>query len=340
MTLVSIYATVYNNAYVIEESIRSLARSIPLFAERYEVVVVDNYSTDGTWEILLKLRREFPNIRVYRAKCSRGKGRDIALRLCRGDYVAYVDLDCVFGSSFGEYIDKLSRICVKGEVWIPHAFAKRETMIEQVGGWRDLNYGEDWELFARVVESGAVLKRLCAYVEVLNVRTHKNKAGERRYSSSIASYISRRIKSVVDCVRGWRIGPCYAIYELRTFGLSASRVALALASIFLGARRKCEDLAKCVVYRSETLILPEDLGLDRERLFAYWENISLSIRCAAKNISRLLAKAKDARAIILTDVDSIAVFRDPKYLKRAIRVRLLSAMKRSRARLLHANLGS
>ena len=80
MPLISIYGTVLNNGYVIEESIRSLAGVLPNFSERYELVIVDNYSTDGTWEKLLRLKREFKNLRLFRNKCSRSRGRDLALK--------------------------------------------------------------------------------------------------------------------------------------------------------------------------------------------------------------------------------------------------------------------
>jgi len=70
MPLISIYATVYNNAYIVEQSITSLIKALPNFEENYELVIVDNFSTDGTWEKLQKLKRPHPNIRLYRYRCS------------------------------------------------------------------------------------------------------------------------------------------------------------------------------------------------------------------------------------------------------------------------------
>ncbi len=72
MSRTCLYGTVYNNASTVEKCIESVWRP------GYEVVVVDNYSTDGTWEKLLELRRDF-NLKVYRYRCSRGLGRHIAL---------------------------------------------------------------------------------------------------------------------------------------------------------------------------------------------------------------------------------------------------------------------
>ena len=57
MTNICVYGTVFNNAGTVEESIRSV------WKPEYENVIVDNYSTDGTWEKLLELKKEF-NLRL------------------------------------------------------------------------------------------------------------------------------------------------------------------------------------------------------------------------------------------------------------------------------------
>ncbi|MGC9012471.1 glycosyltransferase family 2 protein, partial [Thermogladius sp.] len=75
MADVCVYGTVFNNARYVEESIKSVYRP------NYTIVVVDSYSTDGTWEKLLELKRDF-NLKLYRYKSSRGLGRQIALRKC------------------------------------------------------------------------------------------------------------------------------------------------------------------------------------------------------------------------------------------------------------------
>ncbi|MEM3607108.1 MAG: glycosyltransferase family A protein, partial [Candidatus Bathyarchaeia archaeon] len=48
MTLTSIYGTVYNNVKYIKRCLDSLVKALPNFDDEYELVIVDNYSTDGT----------------------------------------------------------------------------------------------------------------------------------------------------------------------------------------------------------------------------------------------------------------------------------------------------
>ena len=67
--LISIYGTVFNNANVIRKSIDSIISKLPDFKKRFEMVIVDNYSSDGTYEILKGYQKEYPNITVIQEKC-------------------------------------------------------------------------------------------------------------------------------------------------------------------------------------------------------------------------------------------------------------------------------
>ena len=61
-----IYATVFNNVSTLEESVKSVWRSDST------IVITDNYSTDGTWERLQGLKKDY-NLILYRLKSTRGK---------------------------------------------------------------------------------------------------------------------------------------------------------------------------------------------------------------------------------------------------------------------------
>ena len=71
--LISIYGTVFNNSNVIRKSINSIISKLPDFKKRFEMIIVDNYSSDGTYEILKEYQKEYPNITVIQEKCTRGK---------------------------------------------------------------------------------------------------------------------------------------------------------------------------------------------------------------------------------------------------------------------------
>lgn len=196
--LISIYGTVYNNARMIKRCLSSLVRALTEFDEKYELVVVDNYSTDGTFEILKEFARRHRNVKLFRAKCSRGKGRDIALKNTSGDYVFRIDFDEVFEREFKLVVDKLKQLCTRGTLWSPYGFSTRDTSVEMIGGWRNLNLGEDWEFVARAIARGVSAKQICIPPFSL---TEKVKLREMRYAKGF-SYRKRKIRNIIDAIRG------------------------------------------------------------------------------------------------------------------------------------------
>ena len=92
---VSILIPVYNERTVVERSLSLvLAAPLPENMER-ELVIVDDCSTDGTWDILQRLARDFPEIRLYRHEKNAGKGAAVrtAVDLATGDFALVQDAD-------------------------------------------------------------------------------------------------------------------------------------------------------------------------------------------------------------------------------------------------------
>lgn len=98
---VSILIPVYNERTVVERSL-SLVLSAPLpeNMER-ELIVVDDCSTDGTWAILQRLARDFPEIRLFRHEKNAGKGAAVrtAIDKATGDFALIQDADLEYDPS-------------------------------------------------------------------------------------------------------------------------------------------------------------------------------------------------------------------------------------------------
>jgi len=91
----SIMVPVYNERHFVKESLRRvLALESPLISS-LEVIVVDDQSTDGTWEILQRLAAQEPRIVLLRNEHNLGKGAAIrkAIEHSTGDVSIIHDAD-------------------------------------------------------------------------------------------------------------------------------------------------------------------------------------------------------------------------------------------------------
>ena len=95
----SLVAPAYNEGKSIAKFARTTDRVLSgLDLGDYEIIVVDDGSTDDTWGILKSLTGEIPGMVVTRHDENRGYGAAImtGIELARMDYIAYTDADLQF----------------------------------------------------------------------------------------------------------------------------------------------------------------------------------------------------------------------------------------------------
>jgi len=92
---ISVYITSYNQKEFLKEAIDSvLAQTI----QPYEIVIIDDASTDGSQDLIEEYCIKEPNIISYFNKENKGitKTRNIALSLVKGDLITWLDGDDVY----------------------------------------------------------------------------------------------------------------------------------------------------------------------------------------------------------------------------------------------------
>lgn len=97
-----------NEESVIENTVRNLLDNSP---RTFRVIVVDDKSTDSTYEILNKLTKEYPNLTVVRNTGAPGKSEalNVALDLVEEDIVLFLDADARVDWDFVKEYSKLFR---------------------------------------------------------------------------------------------------------------------------------------------------------------------------------------------------------------------------------------
>lgn len=177
----SICITCRNEAKTIRASLESILNQID---DRFEVIVVDSESTDGTLEIL-KEYVERGKIKLIVKKCSRGRGRQIAFENSSGEYViSNLDMDDIIAPKLNELIEFYHRKC-EGRLLLAisntldrgaqNIVILPRSLLLRIGGWRNLLYSEDWDLWSRAAKIGSYCFTSFNLIERLGTHPERRK---------------------------------------------------------------------------------------------------------------------------------------------------------------------
>lgn len=240
-----IYGTVYNNSSTLEESIKSFWRPDST------IVITDNFSTDGTWEKLKEISKEF-NLLLFQHKSNRGQGRNYSLKHCPdGSLTTYVDLDTRYNQAFHRLLEWAPR----DKVTHTYAFfgIRKEEFMKR-GGWGTINVNEDVETFSRVGFDYFV-------PVIIKENLFREKEREKRYSKGIKYYI-RRFNNIVDGIRGngfyWKEVSLY--YKDKKYSVLPFYLIARIKGIY--RYYDCDNKIRIIKESIRKLVDPKEIGLD------------------------------------------------------------------------------
>jgi glycosyltransferase involved in cell wall biosynthesis len=141
--------------------VRSLDSILSQLDDRFEVIVVDGGSTDGTLGALKLMQHRCRNLTVISYPCSRGIGRGLACRFARGKYLIQgVDTDLVFQPTLQtilEHYHSNEKIYGEYALFIPGAFlVSTKEIMNNAGRWPDLQVFEDAYICVKFMQVCAV----------------------------------------------------------------------------------------------------------------------------------------------------------------------------------------
>ncbi len=94
----SIIIVSYNTCDITLQTIKSIVRSTPQTKLSYEIIVVDNNSSDDS---VASIRRHFPDVKVLdqTKNLGFGKANNLGVKAATGEYVALINSDCIINDT-------------------------------------------------------------------------------------------------------------------------------------------------------------------------------------------------------------------------------------------------
>lgn len=110
LSSVSFFCPAYNDAGNLPELIPTVSEFLSKYAEKYEIVIIEDGSPDKTGEVADDLATKYPNVRVIHHIKNLGYGRTLKHGFldAKYDYVMYTDGDNQYNvKEFGDYLSLL-----------------------------------------------------------------------------------------------------------------------------------------------------------------------------------------------------------------------------------------
>ena len=94
MPEISVIVPLYNAIKYLQEAIDSVSQTF----QDFEIIVIDDCSTDGSWELSNRLYGEHERVSLYRHECNMtaGGARNTGLEHAQGKYIAFLDSDDLY----------------------------------------------------------------------------------------------------------------------------------------------------------------------------------------------------------------------------------------------------
>jgi glycosyltransferase involved in cell wall biosynthesis len=231
----SICMLCYNNKQRLRESLDSVVHLKDYLS--VEVIIADNFSTDGSNEILHEYAAQ-GQVRLLEVAASRGIARQEMLKQARGTYIlSHMDCDDIFSTkalagfieSYRKNYDGLMIMTKRPTEEASNITVAPKELLQSIGGWRDIQWGEDWDLWERAYEVGKY-----RFVPYPSVPLHDFILVRRERQSGARRKLSHRYLKYRDMLRVGRRP--FQKGEHRSV-LQRMAVALAITSVTLNRSR-------------------------------------------------------------------------------------------------------
>ena len=93
--MITVISPIYNSSEIIEKIIKSTVINLQKITRSFEIILIDDSSTDDSWKKLLKIKLINRNIKIFKNKKNLGQYPTIkkALKKSKGDLIFILDCD-------------------------------------------------------------------------------------------------------------------------------------------------------------------------------------------------------------------------------------------------------
>ncbi|MHB1709305.1 MAG: glycosyltransferase family 2 protein [Thermoplasmataceae archaeon] len=234
----------------------------------YEVVIGLQQNSDGPAGIAKSIKQKFPKVIIARLEHGNsGSCKKQVSARCSGKFLVFFDLDYIYDYSHADLMLKFINLMEKKMLFTELPIIPI-SLLNEAGGWRELEAGEDVDLYSRI----AVLSGIIAYP--------RSELEDFECVSapppSVSTNILRRTIRNFTTIRDLMIGCNYGIGDMMLFNKDRglfSRLALLVffSACFVGTRFSTVravrfDRNNYLVFMeslAESLILKDHLRFDR-----------------------------------------------------------------------------
>lgn len=224
--LLSVIVPVYNEALLIQESVSRLTAAVSQLGCRYEILYVDDGSSDETFTLLQKERQKNPNLRLL--KLTRNFGHQMAITAgmdsVKGDVVVTIDSDLqdppeLIAKMFEEWRKGFDIVYARRERRLGETIFKRWTaaiyyrLVRKMSGVNiPVDVGDFRLMSRRALDELNQLRERHRYVRGLVAwlgykQTFVNYVRDKRYAGKTKYSLAKMLKFSLDGISSFSTAP-------------------------------------------------------------------------------------------------------------------------------------
>jgi dolichyl-phosphate beta-glucosyltransferase len=160
--MLSVVVPAYNEEKRLQVSLPVLWSEIGIHYSRFEILVVDDGSSDGTADVVMSFARQYEGVRLIRYQQNRGKGYAVrtGVLASKGDHVLFCDAD--LSTPVGEIL-KLKKVIDEGGDIAIGSRAVADTVIVKRQPFYRVLMGKTFNKFVQLLATPGISDTQCGF---------------------------------------------------------------------------------------------------------------------------------------------------------------------------------